>query len=87
MRLFHNVYIGSESGQHQDHKQPVGGHQDPGGESLGSLAAPLGCEGGHGKPERLLQCKVSTGARVSLSVVPSRVGRISDIRDYITVTV
>ena len=79
--MLHNVYIGSESGQHQDHKEPVGGHQDPGGESLGSLAAPLGCEGGHGKPERLLQSEVSAGARVSSSVVPSRVWRISDVRN------
>ena len=81
------LYIGSEGCQHQNHKQPVGGHEDPGGESLGGLATSLWSEGGHGEPERLLQCEVSTGARVSLSVVPSRVGRISDIRDYITVTV
>ena len=75
------LYIGSEGCQHQNHKQPVGGHEDPGGESLGGLATSLWSEGGHGEPERLLEAEVSAGTRVSLSVVLRRVRRISEIEN------
>ena len=36
--------VGGEGGQHQNHKQPVGGHQRPARERLGCLAAALGRE-------------------------------------------
>ena len=66
--------VGGEGGQHEDDKQPVGGHKDPGGEGLGGLPATLGREGGEGEPEGLLEGELPAGPGVGLLVVPRGVG-------------
>ena len=55
--------VGGEGGQHQDHKKPVGRHEDAPGQRLGRLAAALRRQRGEGVPEALLQVEVPSAER------------------------
>ena len=55
--------VGCESGQHQDDKQPVGGHQGAAREGLRRLPAALRRERRQREPEALLQRECPVGER------------------------
>ena len=55
--------VGGEGGQHQDHEEPVGRHEDAPGQRLGRLPAALRRQRGEGVPEALLQVEVPSAER------------------------
>jgi hypothetical protein len=61
--------VRGEGGEHEDDKEPVGGHEDPPGQRLWRLPAALRGERREREPEALLQGEYAARVRVCLFVV------------------